>query len=129
MNSYWGGAVAAAGGALVLGALPRLWRGGQPNHLITFAVGLAILMHARPWEGAVLGAAALGVLAWTPRSFPPVPSAKGIVPAIAILMVSLGAVAYLDDRITGSPFTLPHALYDKQYLMAPNFLFLPLGTE
>jgi hypothetical protein len=163
MNSYWGGAVAGIGGALVLGALPRIWRRTQPRHLITFAVGLAILMHSRPWEGAVLGALALSVLAWMWRQFTPdlrrrclhsgtgperLPIQPGsgdglaatgsvvplkflrsAVPAAAILLVSLGAVAYLDDRITGSPLTMPHAVYDQQYVMAPNFAFLPLGPE
>jgi hypothetical protein len=131
MNSFWGGAAAAIGGALVLGALPRLWRRGQSGHLVTFALGLAILMHSRPWEGAVLGAAALAVLAWMWRGTPALraQSLHGAIPAAAILLISLGAVAYLDDRITGSPFTMPHALYDKQYVIAPNFAFLPLGPE
>jgi len=144
MNSYWGGAVAGIGGALVLGALPRIWRGAtrhaleqrtgaKAGHLITFSLGLAILMHSRPWEGAVLGAAALGVLAWAWKSAgrgpAPRPAASSVVAAIAILLVSLGAAAYLNVRITGSPWTLPHALYDSQYVIAPNFVFLPLRPE
>jgi len=126
MNSYWGGAVAGVGGAMLLGALPRIWRDSKSGHWITFALGLAILMHSRPWEGAVLGAAALGVLAWVR---PGIPAVRIAIPALAILLISFGAVAYLDYRITGSALTLPHALYDKQYLMAPNFAFLPLGPE
>jgi hypothetical protein len=132
MNSYWGGAVAAIGGALVLGSLPRIWSRAQPAHLTTFALGLAILMHSRPWEGAVLGAAALGVLIWTSRRFTPavrVRCLRGAVPASAIVLVSLGAVAYVDYRITGDPLVMPHAVYDKQYLMAPLFAFLSLGPE
>jgi len=132
MNSYWGGAVAGVGGALVLGALPRIWRRAQPVQLITFALGLAILMHSRPWEGAVLALATLGVLARMWRAFAPAlrqQCMRGAIPAMAILVVSLAAVAFLDYRITGNPLTLPHALYDQQYLMAPNFAFLPLGPE
>ncbi len=132
MNSYWGGAVAAIGGALVLGALPRIWRRRQSAHLVTFALGLAILMHSRPWEGAVLGMAALSVLAWVWRKFTTdfrKQCIRSAIPAAAILLISLGAVVYLNQRLTGSALTMPHALYDKQYVMASNFAFVPLQPE
>jgi hypothetical protein len=132
MNSYWGGAVGAIGGALVLGALARIWRRSQSGHLVTFACGLAVLMHSRPWEGAILCALALGVLAWMWRRFPVELRARlfrSAVPATAILLISLGAVAYLNNRMTGSPWTMPHVLYERQYVTAPNFAFLPLRPE
>jgi hypothetical protein len=132
MNSYWGGAVPAIGGALVLGALPRVWRRYQPMHMLTCALGLTILMHSRPWEGAVLGALAAACLVWKWPSLPGnlrTQCLRAAIPAAAILLVSLGAVAYLDYRVTGHPLTLPHALYDQQYVVAPMFAFLPLRPE
>ncbi len=132
MNSYWGGAVPAIGGALVLGGLARLWRRSQPTHLLTCALGLAILMHSRPWEGAVLGALAAGFMVWMWRGFPPAlrtQCLRAAIPATAILVVSLGAVAYVDYRVTGHVLTMPHALYDQQYVIAPMFAFLPLRAE
>jgi hypothetical protein len=54
MNSYWGGAVAAIGGALVIGAWVRIVRAKQWRYAWLFGIGAVIVILARPFEGLLL---------------------------------------------------------------------------
>src|SRR5579862_2113118 len=50
MNTYWGGSLAAAGGCLVFGSLPRLRDRARPRDAVLLGVGLAIESLTRPFE-------------------------------------------------------------------------------
>jgi hypothetical protein len=126
VNSYWGGAVAATGGALVLGALPRLMRKPRVSHALIFGFGLAILMHSRPFEGAVLGGVATVVLAIAliRKPGPKMGAfAKTALPIALVVGLSLGAMAFYNYRVTGNPWLMPYQAHDAQYAMTPVFLW------
>ncbi len=55
VNSCFDGSVTALGGALLLGALPRLRRGPRTSTALIFVLGLLILANSRPLEGYIRG--------------------------------------------------------------------------
>jgi len=128
MNSYWGGSIAAAGGALVLGALPRIAREKQIRHAVVFAAGLAILMNSRPYEGFVLAELATIALAWwlwkDRLGWRPILT-RVVVPLLAVLIPVIAAMAYQDSRVTGNALLLPYVAHDRQYAAASLFLWAP----
>lgn len=120
MNSYWGGAVAAIGGCLALGSIPRLRRRPGISGALLLGAGLAILAATRPYEGAVLGSVIVGTWALRKPEF-----RAQILPLAAMLAVLAGAMAYFNWRVTGEPLRMPYAAYERQYATVPLFIFLP----
>src|SRR5580658_4641494 len=63
MNSFWGGAVPAAAGCLVYGALPRLLSTGHRKYAILLGAGIGISAMSRPYETVFLVISVLVFLA------------------------------------------------------------------
>src|SRR5262249_6766636 len=133
MNSYWGGAAPAIGGALVLGALPRMMRELRLRYTLIMGLGAAILAARRPYGG---GATCLGggavMLAWMfGRHGPPLRSAllRFFLPMALTLSLTGISIGYYFFRVTGSPFRLPEVVQREPYGVAPIFLWESAGPE
>jgi len=128
-NSYWGGAPAALGGALVIGALPRIKRSCRVRDSVLMGLGLALLANTRPYEGFLIGASAtLAVITWT-RGWPGrILILRLILPLGAITVLTAGAMAYYDARVFGKPWILPYQLNRATYAVAPLLPWKPLAA-
>jgi hypothetical protein len=126
-NSYFGGAPAALGGALVLGALPRLKASLRPADAMLLAAGLLILANSRPYEGAVFALPIVFALVlWAAgRTRPPFPALlrRAIIPAAALLLAGAAFMAYYNWRVFGNALTLPYGINRKTYAVVGVFLW------
>ncbi|HXG24575.1 MAG TPA: hypothetical protein VNJ09_08490, partial [Chthonomonadales bacterium] len=105
-QSYWGGAVAATGGALLYGALPRLLREARARYAVLIGLGMAILACTRPYEGAIVSLpalASLSVLFLGKRRLPFFAVTKQVVLPLAGILAITGAwLAFYNWRVTGN---------------------------
>jgi hypothetical protein len=127
-NTYTGaGLVAACGGALVLGALPRLRKHPQLRYTMLLAVGASLLAISRPYEGVLLClpvAAALGHWLWKGKNRPPARALLRLSAAPLALMVAVVAwMGYYDYRAFGNPLTPPYVVDRNTYAIAPYFVW------
>jgi len=111
-QTYWGGAVAMAGGALLFGGLRRLVRSGRTWDGVFVGLGVAILANSRPYEGFLtcLPAAVL-MFGWILSKA--VKSQLDTVkqPVLAtgcVLFVTFVAMGYYNFRVSGHPLRLPY---------------------
>ncbi len=127
MNGYWGGAVPAIGGALVLGAMPPMMRRPRVHHGLLIGLGLVILANSRPLEGLVFSLpVAWALLAWLlGRKAPPlrVTAVRVVLPLLVVLASGAAATGYYFWRVTGSPFRLPYQVGIETYKSAAVFIW------
>lgn len=131
INSYWGGAVAALGGALVIGALPRLVHSPGLNSAVAAAVGIFILANSRPFEGAILVillGAALVLRTWHCGRPAELTRPSVVAPVMTGIIVTVGAAAYYNWHVTGDPLVMPYVLNSRQYHWAPPLWAMPLPS-
>ena len=122
MNSYWGGAVTAIGGALVTGAWVRIIRAKRWRYAWVFGIGAVILVLARPFEGLLLLVPALITLGMANRT------ARVWLPIVITGVAGACGFAYDNYRVTGHPLRLPYREYYEQYERVPPFSFMPIST-
>jgi len=110
MNSYWGGALSAAAGCLVFGALPRLRNGPRTRDAVLLGIGLGIHLLTRPYESIFLF---LGVVLF----FVPDPRKLArVAPDVILVLIPAVAIMLFQNRaVTGSWTTLPEMASQYQY--------------
>jgi hypothetical protein len=129
MNSYWGGAVAAMGGALLLGALPRIARRATARDALVLGLGVAILANSRPYEGLVFCAPlAIWFLWWLAgktKSHATIHARlrNFLLPLGAVLALTAAFMAYYNWQLTGNAARFPYVLNARTYESAGLFLW------
>lgn len=137
INSYTGGAVSAIGGALVLGAVPRIRRGFRARDffwrdLFWMALGLAILANSRPYEGLLISMPSLAVLGWQlwKRPHPGIfVLIRRMAPAAVLLIATLGFMGYYNYRVFGNPLIPPYKIDRDTYASTPYFIWQSARPE
>jgi hypothetical protein len=131
--SYWintysgGGSVAALGGALVLGALPRFIRSTRLRDSLLMALGLILLALSRPFEGLLLSLPVGFVLMRWIFFGKRRPTAAFVFRraalSLTLIVAALAWLGYYDYRAFGNPLTLPYSVDRAQYAAAPYWIW------
>jgi len=113
INGYYGGELAALGGALALGALPRLLKKPSVAMSVLLGVGVVLIGYTRAFEGLAVSVPVLAWLAiaalkkqsplWTP------------LPALAVIIAGIAGLLVYSRAVTGDPLRPPYAVNQATY--------------
>ena len=119
-SSYWGGAVAALAGCLLVGSAVRLSRKLAAGQAAMFAFSLILLANTRPYEGLLL---ALPVTIGLVIRIARVPRQQSLLAPIIffvlVMTAGISLMAYNNWRVTGHPLDLPYSEHNRQYPQLP----------
>jgi hypothetical protein len=132
-QSYWGGMVAALGGALAFGAARRLWDRFSWKSSAWLGLGIVILVNSRPLEGfiamlPVTTAFTIRFLRgrlWQRTGF----LWQFLLPTAVVFATGAFLTTSYNRAITGSRWKPPYLLHEQQYQESPQFTFLPLRPK
>ena len=128
-QSYFGGWVAALGGALLLGGLRRTLERPRVAPSLVMALGLAILANSRPFEGFVIAVPCailvIGFVGFRTLNRQWGSVTRIVVPVGLALVITALWIGFYNRAVTGDPMKMPHRLYAETYMTVPYFLFLP----
>jgi hypothetical protein len=131
-NSYWGGAVAGLGGALALGALPRIKEKQRVRDAAWMGIGLALLFNSRPYESVFLAfPIVIALLVWLLRKDEQRTQKRllqVILPLGIIVTVTVAAMAFYFWKTTGQPFRPPYLVHESTYSGVPLFPWMSLRS-
>lgn len=130
VNTYHtAGSVSALGGALVLGAFPRLRRTVKFRYGMLLAIGIVLLATSRPYEGLLLCLPVAFVLGKWALFGKGRPAAAVLLRRAALpllLIIAAGAwMGYYDYRNFGNPLTPPYKVDRATYAVAPYYVWQP----
>jgi len=131
VNGYWSASVVALGGALLVGALPRIQKHSRARDAILMSLGLAMLANSRPYEGLLFSIPVAGAMSiWlfrtrlTRRTI-----TRVLFPIITLMGLFAVATGYYYYRVTGSPFRMTYQVNRETYATAPYFLWQQARPE
>ncbi len=126
MNSYWGGAVSATGGALIFGAIGGLRYSLQASYSFLLALGLVASGLNRPYESCCAGIALL-VLALKLQRIGHWPLGASLLrfalPTSLVILAGVAFMAVYNQKVTGSALDLPYRADQKVHGVPQSFVW------
>ena len=130
--SFWGGAMAMLGGALLYGSIVRLVKNPRVTEAVLCGTGIGILAMSRPYEGMIASIPAAGYLfyglfrnkefTWSRKL------SAVILPIGLLLLISASFIGYNNYRATGTVTKFAYKANSETYSATPFFFFADAPT-